>query len=226
MGSCKGYQVQGFVRIVQTLPVKQIVVELIPSCEVWDQLCGFCYENQNHHLGSDENSTSAKVARHTHQLKGSLVVVPGQASKLLISLSDCGNENTCESDNASQTMNDGVIESTSKEANKHEAQHAEPLTKRLHSNVLQYEIDGKLFELQSSFPKKKLKVSKQINSVQNHPNLLKPGKPHEKEIEFITDQTNANVIQKIDSKLFEEACKETEDKRSTLKRTLETLKVI
>ncbi len=87
MGACEGFSVQGFIRVVEASYSRSLVLELKPDSEVWDRLCGLCSPTPS----SEPQQRKRRLNKHTHQLKGSILINPGQ-NRLQITVNDCGKQ--------------------------------------------------------------------------------------------------------------------------------------
>lgn len=201
MNNCVGYQINGFIRKVESLNSKQLVLELQPSSEILAELCAFCDVRSN-------QDSPLKNTTHSHEIKGSLLVNP-ENNHLIFTLENGDKENS--QTNLLQPSpcvdEDEFIPPPAK---------IDRATNQ--QSTLQYEVDGKVYALKSTFPKKKSSHqnrSSQPNDKQN--SISKATKFH------IDDKTYS--IMKINTKPFEEAYRISEEEQQAMHRSLELLQV-
>jgi len=190
MNNCGGYQIRGFIRKVQSLNSKQLVLELQPNSELMDELCGFC--NVINPQEADQ-----ETEKQLKEVRGSFVVKQ-ENNQLIFTLENSKKDNVC------RDKKDEMINKAAEQSSKPAA------------NVLQYEVDGKVYALKSTHSKKKTRSQ---NRQQDEKQSI-DAKP----TEFLIED-KAYSIAKINTKPFEEAYKISDDEQRAMQRSLELLQV-
>lgn len=206
MGSCDGFQVEGYLRVASS-GKRQIFLELKPTSNLWKELCSFCDENP-----VTPPSAHSHSDKHSHNIEG---VFSMKNNKLLFTLNDSTittvnevNENI-DSRNDLAYIQEKVSDTVS-----------QPLPKL--NGALQYQVDGKIYEIRASVSNEKSHNPAQVNC----PGSLAPSLPlskptaTSKSIEFIIDNkkySTTNLTQETLDIFSEASSKRTSDFEATLK---------
>jgi len=200
MNSCSEYQISGFIRKVESLNSKQIVLELQPNSEILTELCAFC--NVSNNLDINPKNTT-----HSHEIKGSLLINSAN-NHLIFTLGNDDKEN-------SQTNLPHTNVFVDEEKSIPQSVNIDKITNQ--PSALQYEVDGKVYALKTTFPKKKSHQTRLFQTNEKLNNLSKPAKLH------VEDKTFS--VMKINTKPFEEAYRISEEEQQAMHRSLELLQV-
>ncbi|XP_046635092.1 zinc finger protein OZF-like isoform X1 [Daphnia pulicaria] len=201
MGSCEGLEILGVLKTAQE--GKQMVLQLKPSIETTWEHCGFC----DFKLDSDiDKLQSSRETEHSHAIQGVFSFIPSK-NQWTLTFSNCDKEerhqhvgkpsSTCEVIKNDITIN------------------------RQKNLQLQYEVDGKVFELRSTFSAKKHRNVEPSNNnfATSNKSITQPTKA----IEFVIEN-NKYSTSSVNTKAFEEAVV-VEEERSALEASLELLQV-
>jgi len=201
MNSCDGYQINGFIRKVESLNSKKLVLELQPNSEILAELCAFCNV-------SDSQDGNSRNTTHSHEIKGSLLV-NSENNHLIFTLESDDKENS-QTNLPPSSLSVDEEESTPPVAKADKAIN--------HQSTFQYEVDGKVYALKSTFPKRKTSQQNQsFQQTDKHNSFSKPTKFH------IEDKSYS--VMKINTKPFEEAYRISEEEQQAMHRSLELLQV-
>lgn len=212
MGSCDGFQVEGYLRKASS-GKRQILLELQPTSNLWKELCSFCDDKGQ--TTTDAHSSSTK---HSHKLEGVLAI---SDNKLTFTLKDC--EISSESTPAEHVQ---------------QSKHTLPLMHQEISNTaeqplaqlagsLQYQVDGKVYELKTNVLKENLVKPVQLDCTNHFTSTVFSDKPSipSKSIEFVIENekfTTTNLTQPP----LEVFAEPSSDKSSELEASLTLLQVI
>lgn len=202
MESCEGLEILGVLKTAQES--KQMVLQLKPSTEIPWESCGFC----DFKLNSESDEPQSRETEHSHAIKGILSCVPSQ-NQWTLTFTNCDKEE--------QHQNAPKLGPTYEISKNSTATHHKKLQ-------LQYEVDGKVYELQSSYQTKK---PRNTESTDNHfPTLNKTLTPA-KAIEFVIENKKYSTLSGTSSNAppSEEADDSIKEERSALEASAELLQV-
>lgn len=197
MGSCEGVQVLGLLQTAQD--GKQMILQFKPSSKIPWEICRFCDAKWD-----SDSDIQSKRTEHLHPIKGIFSFLPNENQWTLTFTNSDKNEdqNTC-----MKSANEITIENDSSQQ------------KRTQSS-LQYEVDGKVYELRNNLParnKSYIEPSKSNTFSQNKPKL------RTKAIEFVIENQKYSTSS-ISAKHFD-SNNVIGEERSALEASLEQLQV-
>ncbi len=207
MGSCEGLQILGVLRTAQE--GRQMVLQLKPSSGIRWEHCSFCNTKC---WDAETNELQSGEIHHSHEIKGIFSFIPSE-NQWTLTFGDCNNE---EEEQQHETMKEPTSASENVKNNVSQQ-------KKIPSS-LQYEVDGKVYELRSSLPPSK--KTKNVDSLNMSNSFITPNQPLQlqaKAIEFVIEDKKYSTSS-VNAKSFEET-HDTVDETSTLEASLELLQV-
>lgn len=202
MGNCEGLEILGVLRTAHES--KQMVLQLKPSIEIPWESCGFC----DYKLDSEADEQQLRETEHSHPINGIFSFIPSK-NQWTLTFTACDKEE--------KHQNAAKLAATY-EISKND-------TATLHKKLqLQYEVDGKVYELQSSYPTKN---SRNVETSNIFPSLNKTVTQPTKAIEFVIENRKFSTKSSISSITppLEGAVGNTEAERSALEASAELLQV-
>ena len=203
MGNCEGLEILGVLKTAQE--GKEMVLQLKPSIETpgWEP-CGFC----DFKLDSDrpiDKLQSSKETEHSHAIQGVFSFIPSK-NQWTLTFSNCDKEKEKHENVGKPTSTCEIVKND--------------ITINRQKNLqIQYEVDGKVFELRSTFSQKK---SRNVESSNNNfvPPTTTIAQPT-KAIEFVIENKKYSTSS-ANTKPFEETI-DVGEERSALEASLELL---
>ncbi|KAI9565558.1 hypothetical protein GHT06_009350 [Daphnia sinensis] len=202
MGNCEGLEILGV--LTTTQESKQMVLQLKPGIEIPWESCGFC----DYKLDSQADEQQLRETEHSHSIKGIFSFIPSK-NQWTLTFSACDKE---------EKHQNATKHATTYEVLKND-------TDTLHKKLqLQYEVDGKVYELQSSYPTKKSRNGETSNIF---PSLNKAVTQPTKAIEFVIENRKFSTKSSISSitPTLEGPVNNIEEERSALEASAELLQV-
>ena len=189
MGSCEGFEVHGMMRNIPGS--KEIVLQLQPSnSSLLEELCGFCGEKW-------DTSVTAAADKHAHFLKGSFSFIL-KDNNFIFSLAhsneiveDLINDHELEQQVSIQAMGaeKDIIDTTIEDSS---------------TDVLQYEVNNKIYKLKSIPTKSAIKSSSSKLQSSTSQSKKQPTHLKKKTIEFVIDGKTYSSSSAITNKSSEE----------------------
>ena len=199
--SCEGLQIAGVLRKGQEM---QMVLELKPNSGVPWENCGFC----NTKWDSNTNELHSGEIQHSHEIKGVFSFIPSE-NQWTLTFSDCENE-----EQRQEIIKKPPLCSENVKSNVSQQ-------KKI-SSPLQYEVDGKVYELRSSLQPKK---ARNVDSPNINKSFDTPSQPvlQTKAIEFVIENKKYSTSS-VNAKPYEDTQETVVNDRSTSS-SLELLQV-
>lgn len=198
MGSCEGIEIHGLLQTVQDS--KQMVLQFKPSSKIPWEPCGFCDAKWD-----SESDLLPNGTEHSHTIKGIFSFVPSE-NQWTLTFIDTDKEEQHQNSGRKPTSDINDINDLAQQ--------------KKTQGPLQYEVDGKIYELRNSFPGRNKTSSESPKS--NHFSQNKP-KLRTKAIEFVIENQKYSTSA-INTKTFEGT--HVGEERSALEASLELLQVV